>query len=72
MKYKYRPRTKDELKTLCEDESIYLGDIDTSLITDMSWLFYKSKRQNFNGIEAWETSNVTNMSHMFFVAEHFN
>ena len=36
---KYKPQTKEELKKLVEDESIYLGDIDTSLITDMSNLF---------------------------------
>ena len=40
--YKYRPTTKEELKKLVEDESIYLGDIDTSLITDMSELFRES------------------------------
>ena len=30
----YQARNKEELKKLVEDESIYLGDIDTSLITD--------------------------------------
>ena len=43
MEYKYQPRTKEELKDLCEDESVYLGDIDTSLITDMSKLFQDSE-----------------------------
>ncbi|HEG5033987.1 TPA: BspA family leucine-rich repeat surface protein, partial [Campylobacter coli] len=38
-KYKYTPKTKEELQALVEDESIYLGDIDTSEITDMSYLF---------------------------------
>ena len=33
---KYKPQTKDELKELVKDENIYLGDIDTSLINDMS------------------------------------
>ena len=36
---KYQPQTKEELRILCEDEKIYLGDIDTSKITDMSHLF---------------------------------
>ena len=36
---KYQPKNKQELQALCKDESVYLGDIDTSLITDMSELF---------------------------------
>ena len=47
---KYKPQTKDELKELLKDESIYLGDIDTSLITNMKSLFANSKRENFDGI----------------------
>ena len=27
--FKYHPKTKDELKELIENESVYLGDIDT-------------------------------------------
>ena len=38
---KYYPQTKDELKALVDNEDIYLGDIDTSAITDMSKLFFK-------------------------------
>ena len=36
---KDQPKNKEELQALCRDESVYLGDIDTSLITDMSELF---------------------------------
>ena len=36
---KYKPTTKQELKVLVNDLSIDLGDIDTSLITDMRRLF---------------------------------
>ncbi|MDO2406897.1 DarT ssDNA thymidine ADP-ribosyltransferase family protein [Campylobacter magnus] len=36
----FTPKTKDELKTLINDESVYLGNIDTSAITDMSDLFF--------------------------------
>lgn len=50
---------------LVDDFSVNLGDIDTSLITDMSKLFYKSKRKDFKGIENWDVSNVTNMYAMF-------
>ncbi|MEI0670359.1 BspA family leucine-rich repeat surface protein, partial [Brachyspira pulli] len=69
---KYKPQTKEELQKLVQDESIYLGDIDTSLITDMSELFQNSKRVNFEGLETWNTSNVVNMSSMFELAENFN
>ena len=69
---KYKPQTKEELRILIQDENIYLGDIDTSLITDMSELFKNSKRVNFEGLETWDTSNVVNMSSMFELAEKFN
>ncbi|WP_194145457.1 hypothetical protein [Helicobacter sp. MIT 05-5294] len=42
--HKYFPQTKGELKALVEDKSIYLGDIDTSAIIDMSF-FLKKQRE---------------------------
>lgn len=69
---KYTPKTKQELQTLVDDESIYLGDIDTSLITDMSDLFLASERKDFKGIESWNTSKVENMESMFSYAKYFN
>ena len=80
MKYKYKPKTKEELVEAIKKE-IYevqgtknkpnwkadLNCIDTSLITDMSGLF--SDRfgfEEFNGnISQWNVSNVTNMESMF-------
>ena len=62
---KYSPKTRDELIELVDDESVNLGDIDTSAITDMNQLFRDSKRKNFSGIEKWDTSNVADMSYMF-------
>ncbi|WP_020003456.1 BspA family leucine-rich repeat surface protein [Brachyspira innocens] len=62
---KHKPATKEELKNLVFTDGIKLSDIDTSLITDMSDLFNKSERKDFDGIEEWDTSNVENMAYMF-------
>lgn len=69
---KYKPTSRKELKDLVTDESIYLGDIDTSLITDMSRLFEVFNRDNYDGIENWDTSNVEDMAGMFFLNRNFN
>ena len=75
---KYAPKTRVELQELIKNESINLGDIDVSGITDMSNLFYEDedcneiKRKDFSGIESWDVSNVTDMSYMFFGCESFN
>ena len=68
----YAPQSKDELKNLIYNKDIYLGDIDTSAITDMSELFYESWRKDFSGIENWDVSSVTNMSYMFAYCTNFN
>ena len=72
MKIKYIPESRDELKDLVNDLSINLGDIDTSLITKMDFLFAFTKRTDFSGIETWNTSNVTDMSGMFYKCSKFN
>ena len=68
-KFKYHPETKEELLKLCRDETVYLGDIDTSKITKMNSLFegeFKNHySRDFSGIESWDVSNVTDMSRMF-------
>ncbi|EKV55973.1 hypothetical protein A966_13048 [Brachyspira hampsonii 30446] len=85
---KYKPKNKIELRSLIENNNIYLGDIDTSLITDMSMLFDKpnyacfdgsySEYENYNvridfsGIEKWNTSNVVTMKSMFHNIKNFN
>ena len=69
---KFHPETKEELQELVDDPKVYLGDIDTSNVTDMSDLFTLSERTNFSGIETWDTSNVTDMSGMFYRCEKFN
>ena len=67
-----KPTSTKELAELVQDESVCLGDIDTSLITDMTELFRDSMRKNFDGLETWDTSNVTTMKGMFCMAKYFN
>ncbi|ADG70914.1 BspA family leucine-rich repeat surface protein [Brachyspira murdochii] len=69
---KYKPKNKIELRSLIENNNIYLGDIDTSLITDMSYLFRKTNRKEYSGIENWNTENVINMESMFAGLSQFN
>ena len=73
--YNYHPKTNPELYELVgklikeRGNDANLNDIDTSEITDMSYLFYESK---FNGdISQWNVSNVKNMNNMFY-RSYFN
>ena len=75
--YKYHPKTRDELKKLVEKlveergADADLNDIDTSEITDMSYLFYYAK--NFSGdISMWDVSNVTDMKRILYECKKFN
>ena len=68
--YNYHPKTKEELKLLINNlikergNEADLNDIDTSEITDMSYMFTYSK---FNGdISNWDVSKVKNMGYMFW------
>ena len=76
-KYNYHPKTKEELKDLLKQLLEERGnegdfnDIDTSKITNMSYLFYY--KDKFNGdISSWDVSNVTVMNYMFFDCKSFN
>ena len=72
--YEYFPKTRVELvriidKLLNEGETNF-NCIDTSKITDMSYLFKNAKNINFD-ISNWDVSNVTNMKYMFDDCRNF-
>lgn len=64
------PKSKDELRSIIVEETKRQGPdanlnfIDTSLITDMSFLFIGPNIRNIK-IDLWDVSNVTNMDNMF-------
>ena len=75
--YKYFPETKRELQDILTELIKKRGnegnfnDIDTSKITDMSYLFFDM--DNFNGdISNWDVSSVERMSQMFRGCRSFN
>ncbi|ULO04570.1 BspA family leucine-rich repeat surface protein [Campylobacter sp. RM12651] len=50
-----------------------LSEIDTSLITDMSYLFFGDiYNMPLQGVEQWNTSSVVNMKYMFAGCKVFN
>ena len=78
----FKPTTKQQLidavtafTSIGGDANVYnnvpINDWDTSLITDMSYLF--QDKSTFNSdISGWVVSSVTNMYGMFWGAEAFN
>ena len=71
-----RPSSKAELRFMIEQElkrqgrDVDLNFIDTSEITDMSYLF-NGLYIGYIKIDEWDTSNVTNMSMMFYGCKNF-
>lgn len=62
---------EQELRTQGPDAD--LNFIDVSLVTDMSGLFENTGYEIRNiKIDEWDTSNVTNMSHMFYNCTDLN
>ena len=75
--YEYFPETKEELIKNIEEclnsKNYNLNCIDTSKITDMSYLFYDSKFENINiNVSNWDVSSVKDMNHMFCNCQKFN
>ena len=72
-----RPETKRELITLIFQElerqgpDADLNFIDTSLITNMTYLFHHFSIRNIK-IDEWDVSNVTNMEGMFLGCSELN
>lgn len=74
---KVRPTTRDKLRKIIETElerqgpDADLNFIDTSLITDMSYLFSGWRIKNIK-IDGWNVSNVEDMSYMFRDCNEFD
>lgn len=71
-----KPTSKEELIDIVKEvidkqgPDADLNFIDTSLITDMSMLFFYINIENIK-IDQWDTSNVTNMLSMFMGSINF-
>ncbi len=69
---KYAPKNRYELNILLNNEKVTLNEIDISLLSNLDNVFKNSKRQNYKGIEQWDTSKIVSMKNMFLNAEYFN
>ncbi|MDY5050638.1 MAG: BspA family leucine-rich repeat surface protein [Candidatus Mucispirillum faecigallinarum] len=69
---KYAPKNRYELNILLNNEKVTLDEIDISYLSNLDNVFKNSKRQNYKGIEQWDTSKIVSMKNMFLNAEYFN
>ena len=75
--YHYHPKNWNELRSIIinlldeRGKDADLNDIDTSAITDMSWLFGELDQHNID-ISNWNVSNVKDMHNMFDSCRNFN
>lgn len=65
---------KDLVERIDEENGklINLAKIDTSEITSMKGLFKESTREDYSGIERWNTSKVESFYEMFYKNQFFN
>ena len=76
--YKYHPETRKELMDLIENlihergNDADLNDIDTSKITDMSYIFGNHFHDFEGDISEWDVSNAESMRGMFDGCKKFN
>lgn len=70
----YKPKTNLELRILCSNHGIHLGDIDVSQVEDFSSIFEGSRRKGdeWNGIEKWDTSRARSLNSTFQDAIFFD
>lgn len=68
---KFVPLNSKELKKLVRSKKTDLSKIDVSRVYDMSWIFDKSKRTDFSGLETWDVSHVKDMRGMFANCMYF-
>lgn len=77
---KYIPKDILALRIFINSQNVYLGDIDTGRLKDLTYAFsvysdnqvQENPRRDFSGIEKWDTSNVTNMLGVFAGCVNFN
>lgn len=74
LKRTFKPTSRNELITYCNDLSIPLWNIDTSMITDFRNVFQNPLRpkKNFEGIETWDVSSGVFFDYMFANCQNFN
>ena len=68
---KYAPKYVSFRDSTERDLSNETSNLDTSNITDMSYMFYNCKYLNNIDFSNWDTSKVTNMSSMFYNCNSF-
>ncbi len=80
VKFRFIPKDTLALRVFINSTNLYLGDIDVSNITDLTYAFsiysnarvQENPRKDFSGIEKWDTSNVTKMLGVFAGCVNFN
>lgn len=80
VKMRFIPKDTLALRVFINSTNLYLGDIDVSGITDLTYAFsiysnarvQENPRKDFSGIEKWDTSNVTKMLGVFAGCVNFN